>query len=209
MEVTNTNIYFADYNGQKLWQCPLNADGTFTQANCNTQSIPTGAGPQGLLIIGSYLVNVSSTNQINSCLISNVNGTLSTCTRTGSTDGSGTTNFVGLNNARSIAIATISGTTYGYIINNGSNSVTRCNVNIATGIFTNCATNLSSNLNGPRGIDIYTTLNGTVNAYIANRNGTSVTICSINTSGNLTGCSVTSGGTAGFNAPEEIHLKNF
>ncbi|APJ03783.1 fibronectin type III domain-containing protein [Silvanigrella aquatica] len=211
LSIFNGNAYVMGYNGPvKMYQCPLNST-TGAFGTCNSITIANN-GLQGSFIYptGStnYLYNVTSGGIVWDCPIA-ANGTLSTCTRTGTTDATGTGgNYVTLSNSRSIYIINLNGTNYGYISDSTTNTVIKCTVN-SSGYFTLCAT-AQTGFNNARGIAIYISTNGNINLYVANRSANTISVCPITASnGNIGTCSVTNGSSAGFDFPESLFIQNY
>jgi fibronectin type 3 domain-containing protein len=210
MVVFNGNAYVANFSSRVITQFPINGNGTFG-ASGSSVTLPTAAyGVQGLFVFNLSLYSVNSSGSVYVCPISGT-GTIATCNQTGTTDASGgSSNNLALGNARGIAIANINGTNYAYITNSSGNTVIRCDVN-GIGRLINCAVNLNSGLNLPRGVALYTNANGTTNIYIANRfnpNG-SLSVCPINNNGNIGTCTTTAGSDTTFNSPEWIFIQNY
>jgi hypothetical protein len=201
MVITNTNIYFSDIDGKKVWQCTLKSDGTFDKSACAGTSL--GMNAQGVIIIGNYIYVTSSDNKVALCDI-NTDGTINSrsCKETAKSPSGGS-----YSNLRSIASATIGSNTYAYITSFGNDRVYRCLFNASTGDLSNCVSNQNI-YGGIRGIFIYKLFNGTVKAYFANRTTNAVTICTINSSANLGDCTQYNGSDYNFDAPEDIFIKN-
>lgn len=101
--------------------------------------------------------------------------------------------------ASTLAVSVTSAGQHAYIANQVGNSISLCQVNPATGLFTNCSI-ATAMPGGPEGIGFNP---GGTFFYSANPLNNSVTVCQVNaTTGALSGCT-DSGGT-GFNLPDAV-----
>lgn len=139
---TNTIAYVTDLSGN-VNICNLDNDGAFVncQIDPNIQNdIPNAFG---LAISGSNLYVTDQGSDVYMCPITG--GTLGSCV---SADGSGfnTTKGIAINPAGTVA----------YIVNHGNNTVTYCNINTVSGLFTSCTNQASPvvALSSPVGIAI-------------------------------------------------------
>lgn len=130
-----------------------------------------------------YVGNVSTTVAV--CSL-NSNGTPGTCSTAGSSFGS----------PRAIAILNVSGTTYVYVADQTNSSVSKCSLN-TNGTFNTCTpqAGLSAAPNAfPSANGIAFNLSGTrvyVTNFTASTITAQVTLCSVGTNGDFSGCALT------------------
>ena len=95
---------------------------------------------------------------------------------------------------------TLCATRHAYVANYGNKSVTKCTINDADGLFTDCATT-GSDYNKPKSIGV-----NDAYAYVTNYNDKTVTKCNVSVSdGALSSCTSTG---SDFNKPEGIGMSN-
>jgi hypothetical protein len=168
--------YVADYGNNTVDVCTVGLDGSLSTC------LSTGNGfqsPWQLAIFGNTLYATNTLGGVTTCAINASNGTLIGCTTTG--PGSATSG---------IAVSS----SYAYI-GTGPNTVDVCA--IVSGSLSGC-TSTGNGFVGVNGI----TLSGGY-AYIANQNNNTVSVCTIDIGGTLSGCAASPVG----NQPADVVIK--